>query len=184
MTHEHKGKTSRGFLDGNKILAKIGLAKGMNVLDVGSSDGNFSIPATKIVGKEGRVFAVDIHEEALSKLKSNVKNKELKNINIIEKDFSKGILLEDNSIDFVLMVNVAHGFIANNQWQQVLKEANRLLKKDGKVFIIEFKEDSLMGPPASVRIKPELLEKEMHGFVRKKSFEVGKYSYGIIFEKT
>ena len=43
------------------ILRNIGIKEGMSVLDIGAGPGFFTIPAAKIVGPNGRVFALDIY---------------------------------------------------------------------------------------------------------------------------
>ena len=45
--------------DGPKFLREIGLKKGQAVLDFGCGDGHYTIPASKAVGMNGRVYALD-----------------------------------------------------------------------------------------------------------------------------
>ena len=44
-----------------KILEKIGIRSGWNVLDYGAGPGSYSIPAAQLVGPTGKVYAADIH---------------------------------------------------------------------------------------------------------------------------
>jgi ubiquinone/menaquinone biosynthesis C-methylase UbiE len=50
-------------------LLNIGLKPGDTFIDVGSGEGYFAIPAAKIVGEQGRIFALDSNEEALRRLR-------------------------------------------------------------------------------------------------------------------
>jgi cyclopropane fatty-acyl-phospholipid synthase-like methyltransferase len=50
MRHQHKGRSSIGFLDTGMILSGIGLKAGDSFLDDGCGDGHFSIAASEIVG--------------------------------------------------------------------------------------------------------------------------------------
>ena len=49
-------------------------------MDVGSGDGFFTIPAAKIVGDEGRVYALDVDEEAIALLRKKALEEKLMNI--------------------------------------------------------------------------------------------------------
>ena len=52
-----------------EILANIGLRQGFTFVDVGCDDGFFAIPAAKLVGERGKVYGLDISDEAISRLK-------------------------------------------------------------------------------------------------------------------
>ncbi|MBI3274220.1 MAG: hypothetical protein HYZ69_03680, partial [Candidatus Colwellbacteria bacterium] len=53
-----------GFLDPGLIINEFGLMPGMFVADFGSGAGYFTILIAEKVGKEGRVYALDIMESA------------------------------------------------------------------------------------------------------------------------
>jgi len=42
-----------------ELLERIGISKGQTVLDFGCGYGIYTIPVAKIVGKQGRVYALD-----------------------------------------------------------------------------------------------------------------------------
>ncbi len=44
-------------------LAEIGMQKGQMVLDFGCGSGDYTIPAAKVVGKSGTIYAVDKSED-------------------------------------------------------------------------------------------------------------------------
>ena len=52
-----------------RILNTAGLKKGQQVLEVGCGPGFFTIPASRIVGEEGHVYAVDINPLAVARVK-------------------------------------------------------------------------------------------------------------------
>ena len=91
--HEHHGRSSKGFLDSEKILKDIGIKKGDRFLDLGSGDGNFSIAASQAVGKEGIVYAFDVDQEAISGLRWEISEKKLTNIKAFVEDISKRLPL-------------------------------------------------------------------------------------------
>ena len=51
-----------------KILKKTGIKRGKTVLDFGCGSGTYTIPAAKIVGKEGKVYALDKDKKVLDEL--------------------------------------------------------------------------------------------------------------------
>ena len=53
---------------GENFVRRIGLKPGQTVVDFGCSQGNYSIPAAKVVGNTGRVYALDRDREALREL--------------------------------------------------------------------------------------------------------------------
>ncbi len=181
--HFHHGRSSRDILDAEFVLESIGLKKGDNFLDAGSGDGYMSIAASKIVGDRGKVFAVDIWEESMNILKKEIQEKKINNIMAIIADISDKIPVENESIDLCYMGNVLHGFVQNEDYNEVMKEIGRILKKEGIFAVIEFiKRENTPGPPIHVRITPEVVEKIVsnHGFEVKKVIEAGKYHYGVI----
>lgn len=183
--HEHKGRSSRGFLDARKILGDIGLKAGDYFLDDGCGDGYVSIAASEIVGKNGRVYAIDIDEEAIAGLKREISEKSISNIEAIVADAAL-IPVPDESIDMAFMANVLHGLVANGEADAAMSEIARTTKKGGKFSIVEFKKaQSPMGPPLSVRLSPDEVEALVgkYGFKKEKVSEAGQYHYTIILLK-
>lgn len=56
-----------------KVLIGIGIEKNQKVLDFGCGSGAYTIPAAKLVGKKGKVYALDKDAEALKTLKEKAK---------------------------------------------------------------------------------------------------------------
>ena len=61
----------RLWQDAPAILAQIGLKPGDTLADIGSGDGYFSIPAARMVGQSGKIYALDVSAEAISELKAD-----------------------------------------------------------------------------------------------------------------
>ena len=58
------------FRNPQRLLKAAGLKQGQKVLEVGCGPGFFTIHAAKIVGKEGFVYAVDVHPLAIERAKN------------------------------------------------------------------------------------------------------------------
>ncbi len=167
------------FLNPEKILKKLNLKEDQIAVDFGSGSGGWVIPLAKILTK-GKVFAVDILKEPLSALKSRAKLERLVNIFTVEADVEKPLPLASNLADLILMTNLL--FEVDNK-EAVFKEAKRILKKDGKILVVDWKEDSPIGPEKKVSIKDirEIAQKE--GFSLEKEFPAGKFHFALIFSK-
>ena len=72
--------------DGQKFLKEIGIKKGQTVLDFGCGEGHYTIPASKAVGKNGKVYALDKDREVLDKLERIIKERNIKNIKLINEN--------------------------------------------------------------------------------------------------
>ena len=119
-----------------KILEKIGIRSGWNVLDYGAGSGSYSIPAAQLVGPTGKVYATDIHTLAISEVQKKALMKGLKNVHPILTDCNTQ--LPDASIDVVLLFYVLHEF---KNPDVILKELNRVLKPGGLLSVIDHKFD-------------------------------------------
>lgn len=63
-----------------KLLKAAGLDEGQKVIEVGCGPGFLTIPAARIVGDEGLVYAVDIHPLAIERVKEKIKREGIKNV--------------------------------------------------------------------------------------------------------
>ncbi|ADZ08949.1 Methyltransferase type 11 [Methanobacterium lacus] len=184
--HRHHGKTSRDILGAEEILDVINLKSGDKFLDAGCGDGYVSIEASKLVGSNGKIFALDVYPESIEGVAKEVKEKGIENLEPILADVTDSIPLDDDSVDAVLMSNVLHGF-GDEELETVLKNINRVIKKDGKFAVVEFRKvQGERGPPFDVRLHPsdvsQILSK--HGYKVVKSQEIATLHYIVVGQKT
>ena len=66
-------KWLRGHIE--EVLTEIGIEENQRVLDFGCGSGAYAIPAAKLVGKKGRIYALDKSAGALETLKENAENR-------------------------------------------------------------------------------------------------------------
>jgi ubiquinone/menaquinone biosynthesis C-methylase UbiE len=121
--------------EGEVFLEDIGVKKGDVVLDFGCGDGHYTIPAAKVVSKEGKVYALDKDLESMYKLMEIVKTKGLKNIiPLYTKSEEPKINLESESIDVVLLYDVLH-YIKALERKRIYEEIYRILKTEGLLLV-------------------------------------------------
>jgi arsenite methyltransferase len=115
---------------GNPV-ALANLKEGDVVLDLGSGAGFDAFLAVKKVGGSGRVIGVDMTDEMIKKSTSLAKEYGFKNVEFRLGDI-ESLPVDDESIDVIIsncVINLAPDKL------KVFKEAYRVLKKTGKMFV-------------------------------------------------
>lgn len=168
------------------IFEKVGLAENMNVGDLGCGNlGYFSVPAAKIVGKKGMVYAVDILKSVLQAVEHIAKQEGLNNIKIVWSNLEivGATKVPADSLDLAMLHNM---LFQSEDDQKVFLESYRLTKSGGKLVVIDWKMiNSPFGPPPTKRIKKEDAIKfaQNAGFKLVEEFEAGPYHFGLVFVK-
>jgi len=181
-----------GFMNPEKILLQIGLKEGITVADFGCGHGYFTIPAGKIIGGEGKVYAVDVLTECLEAIHSRAKLEGVINILTMRGNLEKlgGSGIKDGVVDLVLLHNV---LFQSEKKADILKEADRVLKSGGNLVVIDWLPiaestggTSFFGPQEGWRISAEEAKKitQEEGLAFDRSLDAGEYHYGLIFIKS
>ena len=119
----------------DEILEVLALQQGQKVADIGAGGGYFALRFAEVVGKDGRVFAVDTNPKFLEFIKNSANKKALNNIEtVLATEDSPN--LPEQSIDLIFMRNVCHHLPNRSEYFKRLKGA---LKPDGRIAIIEYK---------------------------------------------
>ena len=122
--------------DGEKVLKEIGVKEGQIVLDFGCGSVIYSLPAAKIIGKEGKVYALDKNKTELNELIRKAKSKELRNIKILKTSSELKTPLRDESIDMVLLYDVLHSYYFSvDERKKLLREVYRVLKPNALLSV-------------------------------------------------
>ena len=192
--HRAHGFSSAHFLDSDEIINELNLSGNETFMDAGCGDGHNAIKILEDYNHKGLVYAVDVYDASIEDMETYKNENNVENLVNIEADITKGIPgVEDDSVDVVLMVNVFHGFKASRTIDEAIKELKRIIKKDGKIAIMDYKAwDVPNGPPTPVRSSPEELEEFFNNHDLKKVYlneEIGedipegKSHYLIMFQK-
>ncbi len=124
------------------------LKEGDVVLDLGSGAGFDCFLVSNKVGKTGKVIGVDMTEEMITKARNIAKEKGYSNVEFRLGDIEK-IPVNDNSADVIISNCVIN--LAPNKLQ-VFKEAYRVLKKGGKMYVSDI---VLLGKLTEEQLKDE-----------------------------
>ncbi len=175
------------LIDPELIIKKSGISEKMKVADLGCGAlGHFVFPTAKVVGKKGKVYAVDILKTILENLQKRAKQEGLDNIiEIVWTDLEVfgATKIESGSLDVAMLINTLY---QSHKRVEILRESIRMLKKDGKLLVVEWENIATpLGPPAEERVKPESLISAAPklGLKLEEEFEAGQYHYGLIFTK-
>jgi ubiquinone/menaquinone biosynthesis C-methylase UbiE len=133
---------------GEKFLKDIGIKSGQRILDFGCGSGNYAIPAAKIVGEEGLVYALDKDKRSLDQLMRKAESMGLKNIIRLDTSNESGTGLDDESLDVVLLYDVLHHyyFPRAEARRQLLRESYRVLRPSGLLSFYPTHLQSYMEP--------------------------------------
>lgn len=115
-------------------ISKMPLTSKARIADIGAGTGYYSFMLAARV-TEGKVYAVEIQDELIDTLHKRIKQKGVKNIEVV-RGSTISCNLPDNSIDIALMVDVYHELAFPIE---VLKDIRRCLAKDGKLVLLEYK---------------------------------------------
>jgi ubiquinone/menaquinone biosynthesis C-methylase UbiE len=110
------------------VLEEAGLRPGDRVLDYGCGPGAYVPDAADMVGRSGKVYALDMHPLAIKRVRAIARRRGLANVETIQSDRRTG--LPSECLDVVLLYDVFH---ALEKPRAVLAELYRVLKAKGTV---------------------------------------------------
>jgi ubiquinone/menaquinone biosynthesis C-methylase UbiE len=132
-----KADVDRWFAEkAEKVLREAGIREGQIVLDFGCGSGYYTIPAARIVGDEGRVYALDQYGSYLREVRQRAERERLENIQRIETSGELEIPLKDESVDVVLLYDVLHSYYFTAvERKELLTEIYRISKPDALISV-------------------------------------------------
>ncbi|MDO8583805.1 MAG: methyltransferase domain-containing protein [bacterium] len=176
------------LLHPENILRGLGVRPGWHVGDLGcGSCGHFTFPAARLVGGEGRVYAVDIQRPALASIEKMARQAQLWNIHPIWSDLDQrhATAIPKNSLDLTVLSNTL--YLAGDP-VAMLEEALRFTRPGGLLLIIEWrKEPSVLGPPLNERLSDEEIfshvSNQAHPIAWSDRFVAGHHHDGFVLQK-
>jgi ubiquinone/menaquinone biosynthesis C-methylase UbiE len=177
----------RELLDAHDLLAtQLGINYGAKVADLGcGSTGYFAFQAAQVVGDTGIVYAVDILKLILKNIENRAKMFGFSNIKTVWSNLENygATEINDSSVDYAFLVNI---LFQNKRPETILRESVRILRKGGKLLVVDWKHGRFpFGPAAESKVLPARVRELALGAGLKEIKEIvaGKFHYGIIFEK-
>lgn len=150
--HNHKFTYSeeerRKRQNPESILTFMGLKEGMCFIDSGCNDGFFTLPAARIVGETGKIYAIDIDREAIDRLKAKLENENIINTEVIV-SASEDMFIHEGIADIIFFGTVLHDFYDP---LKVLVNSRKMLKENGFIYDYDWRKlKDKIGPPYKKR---------------------------------
>jgi ubiquinone/menaquinone biosynthesis C-methylase UbiE len=146
-----------------------------NVIDIGCGTGIYSIDIARM---NHNVTAVDLSQSNLDVLKSRVKNNpRIKTLRLNALDLSK---INSSSFDLTLLLGAVYNLIDKSNVDKVLKEAKRVTKPDGYLFIGFLSKDYIIMRNCNTVFKEE--NKDIDKLISNYSEPNGIFNYMTINE--
>lgn len=173
------------FSNPEKNLMQASVGRGMHVAEFGCGSGFYTLALAGLVGHEGKVYAIDIQRELLHKVSNEAKKLGFKNVSVIHADIEteKTGVLREESVDMVVIANTL--FLVTKK-DHLVKEAMRILRKNGRVLVVEWSDSYAgLGPHKNSIIKESETESlfKKYGFTKVAQIDAGDHHYGVIFRK-
>ncbi|HRI78500.1 MAG TPA: class I SAM-dependent methyltransferase [Cyclobacteriaceae bacterium] len=116
-----------------EIIKKMGAIPGSVVADVGCHEGYLTFKLSSAVGPSGQVYAVDVDQIRLDKLKLHAERAGAENIRIVKGIYSDP-RLPQNTFDAVAILDSYHEM---NEHDKILQHIKAALKPGGRLVICE-----------------------------------------------
>lgn len=177
------------FAHPGKNTEMLPIEPGATVADFGAGSGAYTFEIAKTLNGTGKVYAIDVQQELLRRIRNEAHRLGVTNIETIWGDIARphGTKIGNSSVDVVLMSNVLFQL---EHPKAAFDEARRILKLTGKLVIVDWA-DHL--PADGARIGPT----KKHVFSKDKAFELaraagfqmieqfatGAHHYGLMLQK-
>jgi ubiquinone/menaquinone biosynthesis C-methylase UbiE len=175
----------RAMIDPYRLLRMAGLSFGMRFAEFGcGGTGHFVLPASRIVGEQGRVFAVDPRHQALRVLEGTLREFDRKNIVPVFVQVAQPprLMLPDGPLDVLLLSH------PRRWWHEedVFSEAIRLLGTQGILVVVDGKPTGSLQTVFPRRFHPQEVRTcaTRFGLDVQDHFEAGPSHFAMVLRKS
>jgi SAM-dependent methyltransferase len=170
------------------VLESVGMQPGMDVIDLCSGDGWFTLPIAKLAR---HVVAVDIDADLLEVARQRLQEAGVTNCDFLAGDAYDLPKLWSRPMDFIFMANAFHGVPDR---ERLARSVAAVLRPGGKFVVLNWhprprEETTILGEPrgpkTALRIGPETVKLgvEPAGLRLVDAVETPPYHYAVVFEK-
>jgi SAM-dependent methyltransferase len=146
----------------------VGVTRGAVVLDFGCRRGTYTLPAARLVGSRGRVYAADKDRDVLDELMQAAARERLANVRRIDTGGDVRVPLADEAVDVVLLYDVIHliGWSEGERGaprrctatdrRRLLDEMHRVLRPDGLLSVYATHLDTHTDATSEAQVRSEI----------------------------
>jgi len=178
MAYDDMGRRDE-WQEPERVVSSLDLSGGATVADLGAGGGYFTLRLAEAVGPEGVVYAVDVDESMLERLKALASEEGATNVKTVHAaDADPGL---PEPVDLIFVSNTYHHLSDRVAYFAAVRQR---LNADGRVAILEFGvEDGLFqGCAHGTRDDEIRSEMEAAGYTMAKRFEFTSRQSFQIFE--
>ena len=117
----------------DELIKELNLKQESNVADVGCNEGYMTVKLSKVVGKSGKVFSVDVDQSKLDKLKTNLQELQIINVTTVKGEYDNP-KLPLNTLDAVIILDTYHEM---DDHDKILQHVKASLKPGGRLVLCE-----------------------------------------------
>lgn len=172
------------------LMRAVDIQPNESIADIGCGPGFFAMQFARIVGPEGKVYAIDTNQRHLDFLQSVAQKTDTKNIEIVHSKFDD-VCLPEKSVDRAFMCSlyaVIYLVSIESVKDRFIESIIRSLKPGGKFIVVD---NNSVVPPGVVpyhgsRIEPSLViaQLEHYGFRLRSQEQIIPQRYVLEFEYT
>lgn len=118
-----------------QIIAALGLRPGQRVADVGAGTGLFTLELARVVGKRGKVYAVDVQAYFLDHIAQKARKQKLGNVEVVRAR-QDSVQLPPGSVELVLMCDAYHHVEQPAAYLESLRTA---LEPGGRLVVVDYR---------------------------------------------
>jgi ubiquinone/menaquinone biosynthesis C-methylase UbiE len=196
------GRTRRSFLEDfilfdnpkrpqweqtDKIMALLHFKKGDKIADIGCGPGYFTYRFSKMVGDEGRVFALDIKQEHLDFLDEFLKGQGIKNVTPFKStEEDLGLKEQVDAAYMCSLYHILYGVVSESARKALVTSILRTLKPGGRFIVVDNgpvadRQLPYHGPYISKELM--ILQLEHYGFKFVSYDQIIPQRYMLVFQK-
>lgn len=168
-----------------KNIEQLALKQDQIVADFGAGSGAYTLAAAKALNGSGKVYAIDVQKDLLTRLEKTCHEAHANNVSFIwgNIEIPGGTKLRDKSADVVIVSNV---LFQTPEKRTVIEEAERVLRDGGRLLFVDWTGSFNNMGPTPEQVFPEADARvlvESFSFTFDRILSAGNYHYGLIFRK-
>jgi ubiquinone/menaquinone biosynthesis C-methylase UbiE len=176
------GRSRDAWQQPERVIDALALVPDAVVADVGAGSGYFTERFARRLGAGGFVYATDVQQEMLDRLRARVTRKRLANVSVVIARFDDPSLPEA-CCDLVFLSSV---YKEIDDRVAYMEKVRHVLRPGGRVAILEYRPDAEgPGPPRADRLSPEVVTREMAaaGFELRVQHSFLERQYFLVFAR-
>jgi ubiquinone/menaquinone biosynthesis C-methylase UbiE len=117
----------------DEIINLLKIKEGSTVADIGCHEGYMTIKLSGKVNNNGNVYAVDVEQSKLDKLKKHLDDRKIGNVHLVKGDYDNP-KLAINSLDAAIILDTYHEM---DDHDKILRHIKASLKNGGRLILCE-----------------------------------------------